>query len=363
MFRAGTASDIIIEPVPDAREPICPDPAPDTPLATFDVFTRTWSEQYILFDEKGIDWPAAVARTRAGISDSTPPAELFATLQGLIEPFHDAHTSITAPSLDRRFSGFRPGVERFLSGGFGGFMNEVLPRLTGITDRYLQGPVRKFCRDRVQYAAADDSTGYLRILSFSGYADGPFEGSLAALDEALDSAMADLAHRKRLIIDVRINTGGADPLGLAIASRLATAEYVAYSKQARADPTDRTKWTAGQPSVVRPSTRPSFHGEVIELTGPLTISAGETFTQALMGREPKVIRIGENTQGVFSDVLGRHLPNGWRFGLPNEVFRTAEGKTYDGPGIPPDIAVPVFAEADVQAGRDPALERALGHGR
>jgi hypothetical protein len=45
------------------------------------------------------------------------------------------------------------------------------------------------------------------------------------------------------------------------------------------------------------------------------MSAAETFTQALMGRTPHVLRIGENTQGVFCDVLGRHLPNGWNFGL------------------------------------------------
>jgi C-terminal processing protease CtpA/Prc len=95
------------------------------------------------------------------------------------------------------------------------------------------------------------------------------------------------------------------------------------------------------------------------LIGPLTISAGETFTQALMGRTPRVTRIGENTQGVFADVLGRRLPNGWRFGLPNEVFRTPAGKTFDGPGIPPDIVVPVFADDDVANGRDPAMAKAL----
>ena len=71
-------------------------------------------------------------------------------------------------------------------------------------------------------------------------------------------------------------------------------------------------------------------------------SSGETTTQALMGRRPHVVRIGENTQGVFSDVLGRRLPNGWTFGLPNEVFRTADGKTFDGPGIPPDVLPQIF---------------------
>jgi C-terminal processing protease CtpA/Prc len=78
-----------------------------------------------------------------------------------------------------------------------------------------------------------------------------------------------------------------------------------------------------------------------------------------MGRAPHITRIGENTQGVFSDVLARQLPNGWRFWLPNEVYRTPEGTTFDGAGIPPDVAVPVFADEDVAAGRDPAMAKAL----
>jgi C-terminal processing protease CtpA/Prc len=98
---------------------------------------------------------------------------------------------------------------------------------------------------------------------------------------------------------------------------------------------------------------------VVELIGPYTLSAGETFTQGLMGRTPRVTRIGENTQGVFSDVLARRLPNGWTFGLPNELYRTADGTAFDGLGIPPDITVRVFADADVAAGKDPAMERAI----
>jgi C-terminal processing protease CtpA/Prc len=77
-----------------------------------------------------------------------------------------------------------------------------------------------------------------------------------------------------------------------------------------------------------------------------------------MNRQPAVVRVGQNTQGVFSDVLGRRLPNGWRFGLPNERFVT-DGKSYDGPGIPPMIVVPVFPPSDLASGRDGAIEKAL----
>ncbi len=41
------------------------------------------------------------------------------------------------------------------------------------------------------------------------------------------------------------------------------------------------------------------------------------------------------------------------------MFRTPEGTTFDGIGIPPDIEVPVFADGDVSAGRDPGFAKAL----
>ena len=356
----GSASDMVFHRL-NALPAICHEPTPDTPSGNFEVFAQTWAEHYILFDEKGADWPAIVAAARAKVTATTKPVDLFKILEGMIATFEDAHTMILADSLGLRYRGFRKGTDRLFNGGpltRAHIMNKVLPSIFGVTDSKLEGPLRKWCNDQVKYGHLDDSTGYLRILSESGYTDaGDFDSGLDALEAALDNIFAD-PKLKGLVIDVRINFGGADPYGLAIASRLATSKYLAYTKEARNDPVDRNKWTPGQPSMVRPSSRLGFKGPVVELIGPLTISAGETLTQALMGRMPKVIRIGENTQGVFSDVLFRTLPNRWHFGLPNEVFRTADRKTFDGPGIPPDIAVPVFADKDVRAKRDPALERA-----
>lgn len=356
----GSASDVRIDRL--ARMPaVCDRPTPNTPVDNFDVFTRTWAEHYISFDIKHTDWAKVVAANRPKVTSTTTPAELFDVFEAMIKPFGDAHTFIGAPDLKRQFHALRPGTDRIFKGGNQQeFRTKEMPVLLGVTERaYVQGPLREFCNGKIQYGNLDDTTGYLRIVSFSGYSKGDgFAGGMTALESALDAIFSD-QQLKGLVIDVRINFGGADPYGLAIASRLADNEYLAYTKEARADPVDRNRWTTGDPSIVRPSSRPGFRGPVVELIGPMTISAGETFTQALMGRTPHVTRIGENTQGVFSDVLGRKLPNGWNFGLPNEVFRTPEGAIFDGPGIPPDIAVPVFASEDVVAGKDPGIAKAL----
>jgi Peptidase family S41/Tricorn protease C1 domain len=363
--RPGTASDILVRRT--ASPPAtCSSPPLATPTAMLDLFIRTWEEQYILFDQKRVDWAALTEEARARVTDASTPQELFDTLAGLITPFEDTHTGLSAPDLGS-IRGARAGTDAAIPGGVtalsangpGWFFAEVAPRLFAPTDEHLSQPVRGFCNDQLRFALIGNDVGYLRVLSFSNYAEGGYRTERRCLEDALDTVFAETDGWRGMVIDVRVNFGGDDPLGLAIAERLATTEYVAYTKEARSDPSDRTRWTPGQPSVVRPSQRAGFPGPVVEMTGPLTISAGETFTQALMGRTPKIARVGENTQGVFSDVLSRHLPNGWRFWLPNEVFRDGEGKTFDGPGIPPSDPVPVFAPEDVAQGRDPGLERAL----
>jgi len=348
---AYAASDMIIHRI-DRKPAVCDTPTPNTPLSNFDVFAETWAEQYGFFAEKKVDWKAVVAANRSRVSDATTPEQLFDILSGMISPLEDAHSFIgTTPAIGKRFGGVRRSPS-FLA---------PADRNAGyaLVNAHLTGALKSFCEGRVEFGMLGADVGYLRIRGFGGYTKGGgFEAGLSALEAALDTTFANARSWKGLVVDVRLNNGGADPYGIAIARRLTSVPYTAYVKQARSDPNDPTKWTAEQPSVVQPTSRPSFLGPVVELTGIQSISAAETFTQALMNRKPKVVRVGETTQGVFSDVLGRTLPNGWSFGLANERFVT-DGKSFDNVGIAPDIAVESFTPAARATGRDAAVERAL----
>jgi hypothetical protein len=345
----GAASDVVVRRV-ERKPEVCEKSLPDSPLSNFDVFAETWAEHYPFFSIRGADWPAIVARNRARITDETTPEELFSILEGMIAPFEDAHTFIRAESPERRFSGSRRSpswVER-----------ADRERAYDLVAKYLQEPLRTFCEGQFQFGMLGPDIAYLRLRSFSGYhPDGSFESGLEALNLALDEVFYFGPAWHGLVIDVRINDGGADPYGLAIASRLTGGVYVAYAKQARNDPSDPTRWTVEQPSFVPPRV-PGFHKRIVELIGIQSVSAAETFTQALLSRRPEVIRVGENTQGVFSDVLVRKLPNGWRFGLPNERFVT-DGLSYDGAGIAPDVTVSSFTPEGLASGRDAGIEFAL----
>ena len=73
---------------------------------------------------------------------------------------------------------------------------------------------------------------------------------------------------------------------------------------------------------------------------------------------PHVTRIGEPTNGIFSDVLLRKLPNGWGFFLSNERYFSHEKVNYEKVGIPPDIEI-FMTEADLAMEKDSILDAAL----
>ncbi|MEV0220061.1 S41 family peptidase [Streptomyces sp. NPDC050704] len=322
-------------------------PATD-PRAVFDVFWQTYAENYPFFAAKGIDWQEVRDRYRPRVDKDTGDDELFAVLREMIEPLHDAHTSLS-DGKDREYGGLRPDTPPHSP--------EHLARIDTAVAKAVEVPLRQYANGSLSFARLPEGTGYLRITRFAGYTD---EESYPQWEAALDAALDDIPWTRLsgLVLDVRVNGGGADPLALRIASRLTDRPYIAYTKHARNDPADPTRFTPGQPIPVRPHQGPRFTGKVAVLTGGLSVSAAETFTQALMARTPAPVRIGQNTQGVFSDTLDRALPNGWRFSLPNEEFRTADGTTFDGPGIPPHHRTPVFTDKELDQNRDSALTKA-----
>jgi len=361
--RTGTASDIMLRRAA-ARPVVCDQPVADTPLTNFDVFWTVYKEHYPLFEMKDLDWDSVRTAVRPQITDATTPDELFDLLTAMIAPLEDAHTSIASNSSDRQFWGHRadPDLDGLstIPEAIGKLEITFGQALDIIESRYLQGELRSFCNGHLQFGQLPGGVAYIRLDGEGGYTDLPgFAAQLETMEAALDTIFTASQDASGVILDVRKNFGGSDLLSLALASRLAGEEYFAFAKVARLDPDDPDQRTPPQERHVPVSSRPSFHGPVAQLIGPYTISAGETLTQALMGREPHIVRVGENTQGVFSDVLGRRLPNGWEVGLPNELFLTESGEYFDGPGIPPDVTVPVFRADDIAAGRDPALERAL----
>jgi hypothetical protein len=345
----GTASDILLRRT-SARPANCAANPDNSPQGNYAIFWQTFAEQYAFFDLRHLDWLSVDRQFRPKVGPGTKPEELFEVLRQMIQPLQDAHTGIDAEDIKKEFDGWRNATNHLEKADWSK-AREIIEK------RYVRGGLRSFCNGRIQFGKLDNSIGYLRVTAFYGYTDlDNYELALHELQATLDEIFRDANKFNGLVIDVRLNQGGDDPLGIEIASRLTSQKYLAYSKVARNNAEGTLRFTDPQESWVAPSTRPGFLGNIVLLTGPDTVSAGETFTMALLGRKPHVTRIGLNTQGVFSDVLNRRLPNGWRFHLPNEVYFTAERRAFDATGVPPDVRVNFFSVEDVNNGRDAAIE-------
>ncbi|MFI7012673.1 S41 family peptidase [Streptomyces sp. NPDC050164] len=336
----------------------CTRPTPKDPRTAFDVLWHSFAENYPFFAAKGVDWQDVRDRYRPKVRKNTTRKELFGIFSDMVRPLYDAHVAVQ--DGERVFAQMRPGTEL------------PSPQLDAkvkkfVLDRDLKdAPYRQdFANGRITYADLPGSAdqGYLRISGFAGYTpeNAPYGAHLAELDKALDTILTkDRTQRlKGLITDLRINGGGSDALGIHIAERLTDKSYVAYAKRARNHPTDPGRHTRPEPIRVVPADGPRYTGPIAVLTGGSTVSAGETFTQALMDRPGRTIRIGQPTQGVFSDVMERNLPNGMTAFLPNEEFLNRSGDTYDGTGIPPHLTEPVFTKEEFAKKRDSAFDRAV----
>ena len=156
-----------------------------------------------------------------------------------------------------------------------------------------------------------------------------------------------------MILDLRFNEGGWDGVSLALASRFADQKRLAYTKRARKG----NDFTAPRSFHVEPAGAQHFSGKVILLTSRFTVSAAEVFVLA-MRTLPNVTLAGETTAGALSDMLERHLPNGWTVSLSNEVYTAADGKVYEHLGLSPEIKVPLDPQA-LAKGQDKEMETLL----
>lgn len=327
------------------------------PVAAFDIFAATFSEHYPFFENRNVDWPSVTKTHRLQVSPSTTDEQLARIFADMLRPLGDAHTNV-AVGGSAVFQGGRPGSAVSGYEEFGPFLERVMVS----TARYLGVELETWGNGLIGYAELPDAIGYLRVVAFDGFSEtGRIDDDRAELAEALDGIFGGgrVDELKGLIIDLRVNGGGSDELALQLAGHFTDVAYPAYSKQARNDAVDPKKFTAPQLISVRPSSTARFTGPVVLLTASLTVSAGETFTQAMLNRQPSPIRIGGNTQGVFSDVLTRNLPGCTvSFGLPNEDFVTENGVSFDRFGIPPDICIPTFSETDLAEANDVAMDKA-----
>ncbi|PYG26719.1 S41 family peptidase [Pelagimonas varians] len=305
------------------------------PRHTFDVFWTAFHERYPFFEVHNVDW--MVRKDMAPKSDDVSDAELSAILKHTIAGLDDGHVILHMAEQGTYSPSVRP---TWLEQG----VTSAALWDTAISSANI--PVSKTQDISIQYGLRPDHIGYIAIKEMEvqkqwGKTSGDTAlSAFAPVAEALNSA-------KGIIVDVRYNPGGSDSVALALASVFADQPRTLFTKWL---------WDAGafsSPFVasIKPNNEVRLTPPVVLLTGSLTGSAAEVFTLA-MREFPNVTTMGTSTAGGLSDVLEFTLPNGWRIGMSAQKYTSADGKAFEGKGIPPDIG---FASE----GTDEALDGAI----
>jgi C-terminal processing protease CtpA/Prc len=134
------------------------------------------------------------------------------------------------------------------------------------------------------------------------------------------------------------------------------APQVPIIRSLAADPAD-PRWTVWVPDPVEPA-KDALRLPVAVLVDEVCASACETAARAFRAA-PTATLYGEPTAGSSGLPVNLPLPRSRLLvSVPTWQARTADGTLIEGNGVAPTVRVPLTL-ADLQAGRDAPLERAL----
>lgn len=282
--------------------------------AAIDKLRKAIDEGYSYRDVRKVDWAMQFKKYSTKLKKAKSPAEFARTAAKLLRPAKDMHIWLQVgktpfATYQRRF---RPNYRLDL-------LPEVVPQWNEHNDVVATG---RF----------DDGAVYIFIKTW-GLAD---TKQLEPAYAALASASAD----QGVIIDVRPNAGGAEPLALEFAGCFAM-EPAVYSKSAYRTKRKKSGFARPVERTVEPNkSRPSCHGPVVVLTGKGVMSSCESFV-LMMRHGAGATLVGDTTYGSSGNPKPHDLGNGVIVMLPSWKAMQPNGSLIEGKGIEPDVRIKI----------------------
>lgn len=297
------------------------------PGFNFDVLWHIYNDQYPFFEVHGVDWAAEYETRRARAVQAEDASALKAEMEDLIWQLDDVHVGVETgdevwPVIPN------PHKDAFLAS---------IAKKLGESYRESENQV-------LRWGVLAGNLGYLHV------------GKMNTFDDAdLDQVFTDLhaAGVDHLIVDLRFNRGGGDPAAVRLGQRLIDQPRKIWEIRAK----EADGLSEPMSIELEPTGDHRFSGRVLVLTDARTVSAAENLTMMLRAI-PGTVHLGETTQGNFSSMIGRTLPNGWTLYLGNEVWQDWQGARYEGIGITPHVQIPLDSEAEFSQGQDRMLAMA-----
>lgn len=308
----------------------------DKPEETFEACWNLFNERYASFEEKGIDWDKVYAEFQPQVNSKTTDKELFNVLSEMLKPLGDAHVNLIARDIDTAFSADRYSRIKEVIRPLEGRKRPYIVAMNNQTlYRYGFEPMKKlgptYRGDTLFSYSRNNEIGYLRFFrSFST----PSKMAGSSVDNQLDQIFDYFSGVESIIIDVRFNMGGDDAFSQKVAGRFVERKQVGFRKQTR----NNKDFGPLRDKYITPTGDHPFLKSVVLLTNDQTFSAADVLA-LMMSSLPNATLIGEPSNGSYSDLFVRKLPNGWKVTLSNQRYYSVDMKNYEGKGTPVDIEV------------------------
>ena len=348
----------------------------------YDAAVDLVARRFYRRDFGGLDWPARAAALRDEAIAKPDERGFYRALNTTLALLNDRHTNAVPPSINLR----RQQIRLTESPQFGLTLTRSGERFV-VTRLRPDGPAaeagvqlgwrvetvdeRPFEADRTyvetagawRFTDADDAVHEVTMAArpmsrapplVDRRPDGVLVIQFDEFDRAnreavLERLKAELADPpSAVIIDLRYNIGGLDSeVGRLLSPFFG--DRLEYGVAEFGWLPDRHLST--RPGPVR------FDGPLAVLTSSQSASGAELFAAFVQeqGRGPVV---GGKTAGAVVGSRFFALPDGGRLGVGIVAFRTGAGAVLEQVGVTPDVAVEP-TEADLRAGRDPVLARAI----
>jgi hypothetical protein len=265
---------------------------------------------YSFFAPKGIDWAKLTERYRRSAESAPDVAAFVAAISPMLAELDDLHVWIESPSGGRHKTCPIRGPKAY--------RRPALPPLEAVRRVGDLGLVGRTAQ----------GLGYVAIYRLT---------APKLVERKLCSRIEDLFDTPGMIIDLRRNSGGSEPLAARIASRFTDQPRVyalsKYRSGPKADEFGETK-----PRILRPFRGRKYGRPMVALIGPGCVSSGEGFAQMLKAL-PQVTLMGRPTRGASGNPAPVRLPNGVRVWYSRWLDLLPDGTPLEGRGVPPDVLV------------------------
>ncbi|MDB6112996.1 MAG: hypothetical protein JWR69_4746 [Pedosphaera sp.] len=275
--------------------------------AAFDQLWEAFDRDYAMFALRPeVDWNKLREQYRPLALQSKSTHEFTATCAELLKNLHDLHVSLQVAGT------YVPVFNRPRSANSNPTAHAA-----------LLGTLHK--TGRVRWAVTSDKIGFISIL---GWDD-------ARIPAQCGEVLEHMRDTRGLIVDVRLNGGGGEPLAEQFASRFLKQEFVYAYNQVRNGPR-HTDLTAKKPRTIAPHGPWRYNRPVVVLIGQKCMSSNESFI-AMMSGDPDATTMGDHTCGSSGNPEILHLPLDLTVSVPQWIDFLPDATPLDERGFQPQI--------------------------